>query len=149
MTWLFRGKSVEEAHDQSIGDWIYGDLVHRAIGKTDIYREDGDMFEVDPDSVGLWTGRVDKNGNKVFSNSRIQEGKADDIIWNGVAKIIRPVKGEVYWNDVICGFNVKMLQEGLASDLNGKQLSSLYLTVHDGWYLWEVADFELIEVNHD
>lgn len=61
---LFRGKRVDN------GEWIYGDL----LTPTDIMdvweiSENtgmGDRYEIDPETVGQFTGLTDKNGTKIF-----------------------------------------------------------------------------------
>jgi len=54
----FRGKAKS-------GDWFYGDLAHIEgwiyIGKG-IFRD----IRVIPETVGQWTGLLDKNGAKIF-----------------------------------------------------------------------------------
>ena len=66
---LFRGKRVDN------GEWVYGDIIHRRYYKnTDVVvirTEDSGFdnysdYEVDPDTVGQYTGITDKNGRKIF-----------------------------------------------------------------------------------
>ena len=60
---LFRGKRVDN------GDWIQGDIVQfpvhgvvRIVEQEPSYKD----AEVDPDTVGQYTGLTDKNGKKIF-----------------------------------------------------------------------------------
>lgn len=68
---LFRGKRVEN------GEWVYGSLVshEKTFGiiekENTEYTCDGgalDFFytEINPESIGQFTGLLDKNGNKIF-----------------------------------------------------------------------------------
>lgn len=60
---LFRGK-------YSDGNWIYGNYIHSPGNdlKHNICPNDSpyDWYEVDPETIGQFTGLLDKNGRKVF-----------------------------------------------------------------------------------
>lgn len=59
---LFRGR---QSHN---GKWLYGDLFHGKDGLYIQYWENGEyrFYEVDPASIGQYTGLTDKNGVKIF-----------------------------------------------------------------------------------
>lgn len=62
---LFRGKLKVDNGEHKKGDWVFGDLVRIKDGEktsTMIYG----FGEVDPSTVGQYTGLTDKNGTKVF-----------------------------------------------------------------------------------
>lgn len=71
---LFRGKRVDN------GEWVVGDLIHRQIWSTHltIIRVSDDCFdhyeeyEVQPETVGQFTGLLDKNCNKIFEGGVVK-----------------------------------------------------------------------------
>ena len=93
---LFRGKRVDN------GEWVYGDLINtpelktRIIWYEDTSSDGVDSFKdfnylVDKNTIGQFTGLLDKNGNKIFEGNNslkltiigLGEGFVDVTIKNG------------------------------------------------------------------
>lgn len=73
---LFRGKSLED------GEWVYGYLVAKIYGSHPIIVRsasmeddcsiDFDYVHVDPATVGRFTNKKDRRGNRIFENDSVR-----------------------------------------------------------------------------
>ena len=88
---LFRGKS------KTTGEWFYGNLfVEDAKGRTHVGITTKACFNIDPETVGQFTGMTDKNGTKIFEGDILNEP------FEGREKLY-----QVFWSEDYFSFRVK------------------------------------------
>lgn len=133
----FRGKRLDN------GEWLYGDLMHDNQGGCYIYPLDAENLytenKVATDTVGQFTGLVDKNGVKIF------EG---DIVCKRDLTFNLQYKGVVVYNSAIGCFRIHIEGESKGTTMRmGFEASSVY---DDGKCTVPVKyDYEVIGNIHD
>ena len=125
---LFRGKRIDN------GEWVYGDLWHFGkdvlISPKNMY----DRYEVIPETVGQFTGLLDKKGVRIFEGDIIRkwicgEGRSNYLV-----------------HYVNCGFRLKPIKADKAASVIKEQYGDGFLlkTFDD-----REIDFEIIGNIHD
>ena len=134
---LFRGFHPDKNGEEEVfvngewinGYWVYGDLIHRRIWKSDflVIREDDSGFdnytdyEVIPETVGQYTGLKDRNRNKIFDGDIIKSQYA-------FSSIVGEVKfGNFRDDDYGCDFY------GYAFVSKDSTRENLVLQLYKGW----------------
>lgn len=122
---LFRGKRTDN------GEWVYGWYCRYPFGKWPlkdaiIPSEEAEsgcfrFVEVDPATVGRYTGRRDRNGKRIFEGDVVDAVRSGDETWRCVVSDIRKIPAEM------CGSHVKSM------DVVGNTYDNPEL-------LWEVSD---------
>lgn len=96
---LFRGKS------KSTGEWVFGNLFDKDTkGRTHIGTTVRMCFDIDPETVGQFTGMTDKNGTKIFEGDIVRHIDA-------YCHVVEVVNSEVYFDTEMLEFGFRYSNE--------------------------------------
>lgn len=132
---LFRGKREDN------GEWVYGDLIHgkgEQKGHLFIWYET-DTFpfvkeaEIDPETVGQYTGIPDKKGTKIFDGD-IVEHFFKSLIPSDGTRVDRCV---VKWDCEECFFFMTSSRNGKDKTISAKSVYEVIGNIHDNPELLE------------
>ena len=135
---LFRGKTIKQNDGVTTGEpikenmWVYGNLT---VGKIESYKNDmignkHEIYLIDSETVGQFTGLTDKNGKKIFDGDIVRYNQTDGAKWNGKTIICT---GKVVYNDKTASFAVNSIDEIGAKNYD----------------YFPIKDFEIIGNVHD
>ena len=136
---LFRGKRTIN------GDWVYGDFVHgneRKSLRDSIFVYDSETqsfndYEINPSTLGQYTGLTDKNGKRIFGGDILHIAKiADGLGGYYQPPLDYPVNVVVKWD--LCAW----MWETLCDD-------NRYITFPDAWCHYECEVIGNITANPD
>lgn len=150
---LFRGKRIDN------GEWEYGDLFHNhdkrifigelvVTDKTDAltcdkYELGINFVEVDPDTVGQFTGMTDKNGKKIFEGDIVKVYEDIDyrIGRHKSNRKTRTIIGVVVFDKKRFEYQIKNKEYNLTLfRLSKKDTNEIIGNIHDNPELVEVTD---------
>lgn len=136
---LFRGKRTIN------GDWVYGDFVHgneRKSLRDSIFVYDSETqsfndYEINPSTLGQYTGLTDKNGKRIWEGDILHIAKiADGLGGYYQPPLDYPVNVVVKWD--LCAW----MWETLCDDKR-------YITFPDAWCHYECEVIGNVHDNHE
>lgn len=114
----FRGK------DKRSGEWYYGNLYAKDThGRTHVGDTQRMSLDVDPGTVGEWSGQRDKNGKGIYEDDLVLPWFEDGLL----AKVI-------VYNSCFCFLGKNRAQTFDGMDFDGVEVVG---NIHDNPELWD------------
>lgn len=139
---LFRGRRVDN------GEWVEGDLFNNYDGRKfigelivndyvgnahDDYELGIGFYEVDPETVGQWTGLVDKNGVKIFEGDVVRYKECHKFSYNSTLDEHVAEGGDyIEVEEIVAYRNCEFTPRPMRDDCE------------DYWYSYANFDFEVV-----
>ena len=137
----YRGKQTFPGRGEKEGDWVYGFFtynlcdhlylarIERSTGSE--YGEPVDYIDVDLETVGQYTGKVDKNDKRIYEDDVLKY----EAYENG--KLISTVYLLVYWDEKLAAFMIKCSDSKFPDDMANIGEYEIIGNIHDNPELLE------------